>query len=123
MKYLMISVFVIATQFGFANQEKFEIANDFYSNEEYDSAIVAYESILEEDQFSFEIFYNLGNAYFRKDQIGKAILNWEKARHLNPSNVMVIENLNHAYTLTRDKFDIEIKSEGFVISLGVIVPS
>lgn len=116
MKYLILSLLMATSLFGFSTNEKFDLGNEFYSNEEFDSAIVAYESVLEEDQYSFEVFYNLGNAYFRKNQLGKAILNWEKARKISPSNSMVIENLNHAYTLTRDKFDVEIKSEGFIKS-------
>ena len=117
MKYLAILLCVVTSLFGYADQDKFDQANDFYSQEAYDSAITLYESILTEDLYSFEVYYNLGNAYFKKNQLGLAILNWEKARKISPTNAMVIENLNHAYSLTRDKFDVEIKSEGFIKSI------
>lgn len=114
MKRLNILFILIFSFIPFTNAQDFELANEFYSNQQYDSARVIYESLLEEDEFSFEIYYNLGNTFFKQNQLGNAILHWEKARKLSPSNQLVIENLNYAYSLTRDKFDIEIKSEGFI---------
>ncbi len=96
------------------SQEKYEEANELYANESYDSALVVYESILEEGQYSYVVFYNLGNTYFRTNQLGKAILYWEKARKIKPSDAQVIENLNYAYNLAKDKFEVDIKSVGFV---------
>jgi tetratricopeptide (TPR) repeat protein len=116
MRFLALISILILTQLSWANSELFEKGNSFYSEEKYDSAIVCFEGILEEDNYSFEVFYNLGNAYFKDNQLGKSILNWEKARKIEPTNSMVIENLNHAYALTRDKFEVEIKSEGFIKS-------
>lgn len=112
-KFLSITLSLFAL-IVFGNEGSFEEANELYSNESYDSAAVMYESLLEENQYSFEIFYNLGNAYFRSNKLGKAILYWEKARKIEPSNQQVIDNLNYAYTLARDKFEVDIKSVGFI---------
>lgn len=114
MRNLGFLFLLFCTSFVLGSQADFEKANEFYENESYDSAIVVYESILDENQYSFEIYYNLGNAYFRSDKLGKAIMYWEKARKIKPSNQMVIDNLNYAYSFARDKFEVDIKSIGFL---------
>ncbi|MEZ4936279.1 MAG: hypothetical protein R2799_01660 [Crocinitomicaceae bacterium] len=114
MKWFALVALFLSIQKIWAVEITFDDANSLYTNESYDSAVIAYESLLEENQYSFEIFYNLGNAYFKTNRLGLAILNWEKARKIKPSNQLVIENLNFAYTLARDKFETNIKSVGFI---------
>lgn len=98
----------------FGNQDTFQEANDLYTSESYDSALVLYQEILDEGEYSFEVFYNMGNSYFRTNQLGNAILYWEKARKVRPSDGQTIENLNFAYRLAKDKFDVDVKSIGFI---------
>ena len=45
---------------------------------------------------SWELYYNLGNAFYKNRQIGPAILNYEKARKLAPNNEDVLFNLELA---------------------------
>lgn len=52
-----------------------------------------------------ELYYNLGNAYFRDNQIAKAILNYERALLLNPGDSDIRHNLRFAKTRIEDKID------------------
>ena len=55
-----------------------------------------YEKILESGFRSSEVFYNLGNAYFRRHKLGLAILHYEKARKLAPTDPDIIANIRFA---------------------------
>ena len=58
---------------------------------------------LEKGEESPEIYYNLGNAYFRDNQIGKAILNYNRALLLSPGDSDIRHNLRFANTRIEDK--------------------
>lgn len=68
-------------------------ANNFYSQEEYDSSIRLYDSILKLGYESEEIYFNLGNCYYLKGNMPKSILNYEKSLVLNPKNLDAKANL------------------------------
>jgi len=65
-------------------QETLQKANQAYVSEEYALAAELYESIIAQGYEAAELFYNLGNAYFRQNKIGRAILNYERSLKLNP---------------------------------------
>jgi tetratricopeptide (TPR) repeat protein len=67
-------------------QGKLQKANQAYVSEEYAHAIELYESIIDTGYEAALLYYNLGNAYFREEKIGKAILNYERAMRLDPKN-------------------------------------
>jgi len=64
-------------------------------------ALVA--SGLEENRESAQLYYNLGNAYFRDHQLGKAILNYERAHLLAPGDSDIRHNLRYANNYTEDR--------------------
>ncbi len=68
-------------------------------------AIDSYEAILASGQESAELYYNLGYSYFKFGSLGKAILNFERAKRLAPSDPDIAANLEIAYALT-DKMEI-----------------
>lgn len=70
----------------------------------YAEAIDAYEAILASGQESAGVYYNLGFSYFKSGSLGKAILNFERAKRLDPSDADVEANLELAYALT-DKME------------------
>jgi len=72
-------------------------ANSYYSSNQYSLALDLYEEIASSGMISFELFYNMGNSYFRQGKIGAAIQYWEKARRLEPRNA----NVNHNLALAR----------------------
>ncbi len=67
-----------------AQSDAIKRANDFYAKGNYQAAAQEYEKILKEEGFSPELYYNLGNAYYKMNEIGKAILNYERALRLSP---------------------------------------
>lgn len=77
--------------------------NDFYQERNFQAAIESYESILKQGYLSSQLYYNLGNAYFRLGEIGKAILYYEKSLKISPSNEDAAHNLKIANARTVDK--------------------
>lgn len=80
-----------------------ESGNNFYQNKQFEEAIKSYESILNQGYVSSELFYNLGNAYYRIGQLGKSILFYEKSLKLDPSNEDAAYNLKIVNARTVDK--------------------
>ena len=77
-----------------------------YAKENYQEAIKIYESLLKEKQ-NGDILYNLGNAYYRIDNIPMAILNYERALLLSPGDQDIRFNLQMARSKTIDKIQPE----------------
>lgn len=73
-----------------------------YMRNDHASAIQIYESLLTKGEAA-EIYYNLGNSYYKTDDIAKAILNYERALLLQPGNADVRANLEIARSKTIDK--------------------
>lgn len=90
-------------------------AEKAYSNKDYKQAISLYESILKEGSSSYKLHYNLGNAYYKNNELGKAIYNYELANKLQPNNKDVKTNLRIANEKTIDK--IESKENFFIIAI------
>lgn len=99
---LLFSITTLAKQ---ASNEKFEQANTLYTQAQYDSAAIVYESILESDLESAALYYNLGNTYFKLRNYPKSILYFEKALKLNPNDEDIIENLQIANARIVDKIE------------------
>lgn len=91
-------------------QMLFEEANKAYQAEAYDTAIKSYESILEKGLASSEVYYNLGNAYYKSNQIASAIYNYERALILNPINKDAKVNLAYANRSIIDTIKVVPKS-------------
>src|SRR5438132_10552546 len=77
-----------AAQFAKANQE--------YAAGNFKSAIADYEELVRSGQDTPNVFYNLGNAYFRQNSFGHAILNYERALALEPHHPEAQANLRVA---------------------------
>lgn len=80
-------------------------ADSAYIRQDYTSAIQIYEALLEKGEAA-EIYYNLGNSYFKADNLGKAIVNYERALLLRPGNGDFRANLEIAHNKTVDKVDV-----------------
>lgn len=84
----------------------FTRANQLYTAAQYDSAVKLYETILDKGYESAELYYNLGNAYYKAGNIPKAILNYERARLLKPNDEEINFNLQLAQTMVVDKINV-----------------
>jgi hypothetical protein len=100
----LIILFLVFSVNLFAFENSILLANDAYQKGNYDQAIVLYESVLEHGE-SPELYYNLGNAYYKTNQIGKSILNYERALRLRPSYEDAKHNLALANTKVLDKIE------------------
>ena len=104
--FLLFFLMLSTATFSFAtSQEDYNKANTFYAEGKYDEAITVYEALIEKDELSTFIYYNLGNAYYKKNEITLAILNYERALKLQPDNEDALFNLNMANKNTIDKIE------------------
>jgi hypothetical protein len=84
-------------------QERFKSAGESYEAGKYEEAAGDYESLLGEGYEDPRIYYNLGNARFKQGRLGPAILAYERAIALDPSDGDARENLSYAAMLISDK--------------------
>ena len=75
-------------------KEKFLEANMLYNDSKYEESIEVYYQILDSGIHSPELYFNIGNAYYRLNDIANSILFYEKSLKLNPLDNDVINNLN-----------------------------
>ena len=108
-------VFILISTVVFANEsdelsKAFADANDLYKKESYEAAATKYEFIHDKlKQESAELYFNLGNCYYKLDRIAPAIYNFEKALLLNPNDAVIKINLEFAQKKAID--DIKVKPE------------
>lgn len=76
-----------------------------YTAGDYPSAITQWNAIAESGQESVELYYNLGNAHFKDGNVPRAILWYERAHRLDPSDKDVAHNLEFARAQTQDRID------------------
>ncbi|KAA6343197.1 hypothetical protein EZS27_009103 [termite gut metagenome] len=76
-----------------------------FMRNDYASAVQIYETLLEKGEAP-ALYYNLGNSYFKADNLGKAIVNYERALLLQPGNEDIRANLDIARSRTIDKIDV-----------------
>jgi len=80
------------------------IENNARADELYEKAILSYEKIINEGQIeNARLYYNLGNAYLLKENIGSAILNYRRAQKLDSSDANIQKNLEFARSQRIDK--------------------
>lgn len=86
-----------------AVSELYRQGNAFYERGQYAEASRTYERIIEQGFYNGYIYYNLGNAYFKQEKLGKAILAYERALRLMPREPDVQANLEIANLRITDK--------------------
>lgn len=93
--------------------EAFYNANIAYKTGDYDKAITGYETITNEGFKSGELYYNIGNCYLEKGDIGKAILNYKRAmRFILRDSALLI---NYRYALSQMKQRDTVSKEPYLI--------
>ncbi len=84
----------------------FKTANAFYQKGNYKDALKNYEQIEKQQVESADLYYNLGNTYYKLNKVAPAIYYFEKALKLNPNNSDFKNNLTVAQRMTIDKINI-----------------
>ena len=85
-------------------RQQFDAGNQAFAAGDYRGAVAAYEQVLDAGYTSGALYLNLGNAYFRLDEIGQAIRYYEKARRFIPDDPRLRHNLTIARARTTDSF-------------------
>jgi len=81
----------------------FEEGNRLYQQGDYQGALDSYQRIVDAGLESGELYYNIGNAYFKVGDLGQSIVFYERARRLLPRDDDVLANLELARSLTADE--------------------
>ncbi|MFQ5612137.1 MAG: tetratricopeptide repeat protein [Anaerolineae bacterium] len=102
---LLITTTSTLAQSGFDPVGAMQAANRQYEAEHFAEAAAAYEAILDRGLRHSDLFYNLGNAYFKQGDVGRAILNYRRAQRLNPRDPDIEANLAIARGQTLDRFE------------------
>ncbi len=103
----MFFLSLVITGISFADEaaQTFERANQLYLQAKFPDAVAQYEKIAQSGFESGELYFNLGNAYYKSGNIQKAILNYERAKQLLPRDEDVQFNLQLANLQVVDKID------------------
>ena len=83
----------------------FQKGNELYNNGEFDLAIKQYNEILEKKIHSPEIYFNMGNCFYKLNDVANSNFYYEKALLLSPNDKYILENLSFAKKMVLD--DIE----------------
>src|ERR1035437_1857076 len=82
---LFLSLILCHGPIAFAQTDALKLANSLYAKGDYTNAAKQYEKILSTNKVAPELYFNLGNAYYKSNEVGHSILNYERALRLSPS--------------------------------------
>ena len=100
--FFIIPCFFIPVLLAFcapSAEDDFRGACNFYEKGDYKAAIREYNKILDTGYESGELYYDLGNSYFKDGRLGMAVLSYERARNLMPRDGDL--ESNYRYVLNR----------------------
>jgi len=97
----------------------FRRANHLYGEGKYEEAAAFYEHIRRGGWASASLYYNLGNAYFKEGDLGRAILNYRRAWNLSPRDPEINKNLQYARENLRD--DVSVSSPGIIRRIKLLL--
>lgn len=103
----LIPLLLLSPVFGYAAQPDslLPAAEAAFLEGKYEVASALWEQVIDAGIESADIYYNLGNAYFKVEELPKAILCWERSLKLDPSHADAKYNLKLAATMLDDKID------------------
>jgi tetratricopeptide (TPR) repeat protein len=100
---LAIAVFCSGTALSapadFNADDAFNEANSLYRHNQYPEALAQYQKIEENGFENGNLYYNMGNCYFKEGKYGRAILNYERAKLFIPGDSDLRSNEEYAFTL------------------------
>lgn len=102
-KAAILLIYILASTIGALASDLTAEADSAYNKEDYRLAIRLYLQAIDDEGISPEIYYNLGNAYYRIDELGKSVLYYQRALNLDPSMKDARANLEFVKTKIADK--------------------
>ncbi|MBN1780109.1 tetratricopeptide repeat protein [bacterium] len=100
------ALFMAAGLSADSRQHLFEKGNTLYTEGKFEEALRAYMEILDMGYENGPLYYNIGNCYYKAGHIGRAILNYERARKLMPSDEDLKANMSIAQLSVVDQFEV-----------------
>lgn len=100
--YLVLSLLISVPGFSQTDPEQ---ANSAYSSGNFEEALELYKKLTDENGESAEIYYNIGNCYYKLNKVASAILYYERAHLLDPGDKDIRFNLEIAKLKTVDKIE------------------
>ena len=85
--------------------EIFKQSNDYYTNGNYEAALDGYLEIINSGFESAELYFNLGNSFYKLNNIPESNFYFEKALAISPNDTDIISNLSFAQNLRIDKIE------------------
>ena len=120
-------IFVLITNLSFSQNSEnyFKAGNDFYNNGQFENALDSYLKVLNQNYHSAELYFNIGNTYYKLDSIAHSIFYFEKAKKMSPMDRDILNNLGYAENMKIDLIEKLPKSqiENFQIYLFNIFSS
>ena len=101
---LVLALMISAISFA-QNGPLFEQGKELYKAEKYQDAVNSWMKILESNHHSDALYYNLGNAHYKLNNIGPSIYYYEKALQLAPNDSDIKNNLAFAQNATIDSIE------------------
>lgn len=102
-KILIYTILLVVSFSAHASTSRWEAGNRAYIDGNYEKAIEEYRAIIDGGEYSMKLYYNLANAYFKQGETGKAILYYNKALRIAPSQEDIRHNLALAEAQTKDR--------------------
>ncbi|WP_394974539.1 SH3 domain-containing protein [uncultured Croceitalea sp.] len=102
---LVILVLFFITGVSAQNEVLFTRATESYNAGEFEKAIEYYKKIVDNGKHSAELYFNMANAYYKRDEIGPSIYYYEKALLLKPNDPEILNNLGYAQNMRLDAID------------------
>jgi len=104
--YISLVLSILSAQETVEQDSLYQMGNNAILQEDFKTAIINYEQILEYGSSHPDLYYNLGNAFYRLNQIGNAVWAYEKGLQLDPRDKDLRFNLSLANARVRDRIDM-----------------
>ena len=103
--YVILFMMMVVAEVSATTDSLYQKANSFYQKGEYETALNVYRDIVDTGFESSDLYYNMGNAAYRSNSIGYAVLYYEKALKLDPSHEDALHNLKFISRYRVDTFE------------------
>ena len=108
MRFLLL---ILVINYSYSQNSDFDEANMLYNEGRYIDAIDVYNKILDSGLHSSDLYFNIGNSYYKINDTPNSIFYYEKALLLEPDNESVKNNLAYAQNMLIDKIETLPKNQ------------
>ncbi|GGG37994.1 BatE protein [Croceivirga lutea] len=106
MRIVLIALVGLLCNLGLAQEKAlFNRATDLYNDGKFEEALDYYQRILDNNKHSAELYFNMGNANYKLENIGPSIYYYEKALLLKPNDAEILNNLGYAQNMRLDAIE------------------